>query len=202
MLAAGTTGDLINMLLDDGANPFLIDSQGRTCLHHASARGSREVVSKLLGWGLDPNLPDLDGWTPLFWAAKAGRREKYKMLLDAGGNPMKQLRNGWTTRTVAIFHGKREMMPLLDISDGVPRETKVKIRRSLDEARYTFPLKDTKTGVVEAALSAAVCDGCELVSHPSRRPAMLIILSRTSRICTVRATNAPSALISTSVLNA
>ena len=88
MLAAGTTGNLINILFDvlDG-NPFLTDSQGRTCLHHAAANGSPKVVSKLLDWGLDPNMPDLDGWTPLFWTAKAGRLENYRLLEDAGSNP-------------------------------------------------------------------------------------------------------------------
>lgn len=178
MLAAGTTGNLINILLDDGTNPFLIDSQGRTCLHHAAAGGSPEVISKLLGWGLDPNLPDFDGWTPLFWAAKAGRRDKYKLLLDAGGNPRTKLRNGWTARTVAIFHSKRKLISLLDSLDGVQTESKLGDRRSLDEAHYAFPLKDTRTGVAESTLSTAVCDGCELVSYPFGRHAVMSCLSR------------------------
>ena len=202
MLAVGTPGNLFDIFLGDGADPFLMDSQGRTCLHHAAARGSPEVVSKLLSKGLDPNLQDFDGWTPLFWAAKAGYRTNYKLLLDAGGNPRTKLRNGWTPRTVAIFHGNRRLIPLLDIPDGVQTESKVGVRRSLDEAHYAFPLKDTRTGVVEATLSTAVCDGCDLVSHPFCRPVMMIYLSRLSRTYTARATNAPSALISTSASNA
>lgn len=202
MLAAGTHGNLFDIFLGDGANPLLIDSQGRTCLHHAAARGSPEVVSKLLSWGLDPNLPDVDGWTPLFWAAKAGSRKIYTLLVNAGGNPRIKLQNGWTPHTVAIFHGKHNMIPLLEMSDGSEGESKVGVRRAPDGRQYTFPLKDIRTGIVQANLSAAVCDSCELVSHPFSRPAMLEFLSRFSRIYTARATNAPSALISTSASNA
>ena len=202
MLAAGTPGNLINVLVDDGTNPFLIDSQGRTCLHHAAAGGSPQVVSKLLSWGLDPNLPDVDGWTPLFWAAKAGSRKNYTLLVDAGANPKIKLQNGWNPHTVAIFHGKHNMIPLLEMSDGSEAESKVGVRGSPDRRQYAFPLKDIRTGVVQANLSAAVCDSCELVSHPFSRPAMLELLSRISRIYTARATNAPSALISTSASNA
>ncbi|KAG7009377.1 hypothetical protein G7Y79_00002g004920 [Physcia stellaris] len=175
MLAVGTPGNLFDIFLGDGADPFLMDSQGRTCLHHAAARGSPEVVSKLLSKGLDPNLQDFDGWTPLFWAAKAGYRTNYKLLLDAGGNPRTKLQNGWTPRTVAIFHGNRRLIPLLDIPEGVQTESKVGVRRSLDEAHYAFPLKDTRTGVVEATLSTAVCDGCDLDIYGPRHKCSVCI---------------------------
>ena len=156
MLAGETRWDLTDMLLEHGADPYMLDLQGRTCLHHAAARGSPSVILRLLHCGLDPNLADSDGWTPLFWAAKAGRVKNLITLIDAGGNPSLELKNGWKPLTVAVYHGKGEVLRIL-AEKGEPGG-------EIDRTQFLQRLKDSKPVVVQASLSSAICDGCELVS--------------------------------------
>ena len=156
MLVGDIRLELTDMLLEHGANPYILDLQGRTCLHHAAARGSPAVVLRLLRCGLDPNLADNDGWTPLFWAARGGRVKNLAFLIDAGGNPSIELKNGWTPLTVAVYHGKRDVLRILAEKSGP--------RGGIDRMQFPQRLKDSKTGVVQASLSSAICDGCELVS--------------------------------------
>ena len=159
MLAGETHWNLTDMLLEHRADPHILDLQGRTCLHHAAARGSPAVVLRLLRCGLDPNLADGDGWTPLFWAARAGSVKILAILIDAGGDPSIELKNGWTPYTVAVYHAKRSVLRTL-AEKGASRE-------NVNRTQFLQRLKDTKTGVVQANLSSAVCDGCELVSLPT-----------------------------------
>ena len=157
MLAGETRWGLTDILLEYRADPYKLDLQGRTCLHHAAVRGSPAAIVRLLRCGLDPNSADSDGWTPLFWAAKAGRAKNIAILIDAGGNPSIELADGWTPLTVAVYHGKRDVLCLLG-EKSEPRGGET------DRTQ----LKDSRTGIVQANLSSAVCDGCELVSFSYR----------------------------------
>ena len=168
MLAGETRWGLTDMLLEHRADPYILDLQGRTCLHHAAARGSPAVVLRLLRCGLDPNLADVDGWTPLFWAARAGRVENLAILIDAGGNPSIELKNGWTPLTLAVYHGKRDVLRVL-AEKGEPRG-------DIDRMQFLQRLKDSKTGVVQANVSFAICDGCELVSFPIGQGTSTVLL--------------------------
>ena len=195
MLAGDARWDLTEMLLEHEASPYILDLQGRTCLHHAAARSPPAVVSRLLRYGLDPNLADSDGWTPLFWAAKAGRVKNLAILIDAGGNTSIELKNGWTPYTVAVYHGKRDVLYILAQKSGPQHD--------VDKMQFLQDLKDSKTGVVQAKLSRAICDGCELVSFPiGKATVLLLLIHNPTRIYTGHVTNAPSVLISTSASSA
>ena len=164
MLAGETHWGLTDMLLEHRADPYILDLQGRTCLHFAAARGSPAVVLRLLRCGLDPNLADSDGWTPLFWAAKAGLVKNIAILIDAGANPSIELKNGWTPFTVAVYHGRRDVLRTL-AEKSEPRE-------NVDRMQFLHHLKDSKTGVVQAGRWPAICDGCELVCCPVGKATM------------------------------
>ena len=195
LMLAGETRDLTDMLLEYRADPYILDLQGRTCLHHAAARGSPAVVLRLLRCGLDPNLADSDSWTPLFWAARAGYIKNLAILIDAGGNPSIELKNGWTLLTVAVYYGKGEVLRIL--------AEKSKPRGEIDRTQFLQPLKDPKTGVVQTYLWAATCDSCELVSFPGGKSTVLLLLMQyLTRRYTGHVTGAPAALISTSVSSA
>lgn len=161
-LAAGLRWRYTARLLLYGANPNIVDKQGRNCLHHAAARGSSQSVTRLLTERLDPNLADKDGWTPLFWAAKEGKIDNLRVLMDAGADPTITLENQLNIFSVTTYHGHGSLLPLL--------------YHSLDSRDIDNhdPTKDTallpgiwRNGYIKGALSFAICDGCELVSSPT-----------------------------------
>ena len=92
----------VEVLLNYGADLWSLDGQKRTCLHHAAASGSAEIITRLLKEGLDPRAGDIDGWTALDWAARAGRLTSFKILSEAVAEAI----NLWKTRNIAVYHGQ------------------------------------------------------------------------------------------------
>ena len=69
----------INAFLDAGINPNAQDSDGRTVLISASARGDLDIVNTLLRRGADPNVKDKREYTALSHAVEA----MYEDVVDA-----------------------------------------------------------------------------------------------------------------------
>ena len=57
--------ELVQLLLNFGANVNCIDPDRATCLHHCAGLGLSEVAGVLLAAGADPNIPDREGRIPL-----------------------------------------------------------------------------------------------------------------------------------------
>ncbi|KAL2236088.1 UNVERIFIED_CONTAM: Potassium channel AKT1 [Sesamum indicum] len=75
---------LLNHLLRRGLEPNELDSNGRSALHLAAAKGNLECVLLLLDYGADPNRRDSEGNVPL-WDALLGKHEPViKALVDNG----------------------------------------------------------------------------------------------------------------------
>lgn len=87
--AAGGHVDALELLLLEGANPFVVDDSGWTVAHYAvNCSRSYECIALLcdvsvevLGWW------DTSGNTPLHVAASSGWTEGVQMLLQAAANP-------------------------------------------------------------------------------------------------------------------
>jgi len=108
LAAAGHSNELVNLLLNHGANINIVDTSGNTALHHAmysvpptrhnSAHSlfpstttihtsSQRVVATLLCAGADVNISNSRGETALFLAVKLGWLEIVANMLSHGGNP-------------------------------------------------------------------------------------------------------------------
>jgi len=61
--------EIVEVLLEHGADPNIRDKYGETPLHVAAAFGNSKVVEVLLEHGADPNARDDYGATPLHYAA-------------------------------------------------------------------------------------------------------------------------------------
>src|SRR3990167_7811815 len=72
--------EIVNELLQAGANPNIFDGNARTPLWYASEHGRLEIVKILLSYGADPNIMDMYNLTPLQWA-KSERRLNVVNLL-------------------------------------------------------------------------------------------------------------------------
>ena len=77
--------DVVQILLDHGANPNAADEYGRTPLHSAERSvieyGSGQVVKMLLRRGANPYATDSDGRLPGQWAVLNGHWELKIWLL-------------------------------------------------------------------------------------------------------------------------
>jgi len=75
--------EVVEMLLNYGANVNHVDRNGETALHEAVFMGDAMVVSILLNRGANPNVRGIRG-TPLEWARQHGRKDIEKLLYDHG----------------------------------------------------------------------------------------------------------------------
>jgi ankyrin repeat protein len=109
LFVAAQNGDVsgVKVELENGVNPNLQDSNGKTALMKAAgegglaanisasgqitytslaSRGNVDTVQMLLSHGADPNLVDSNGITALHYAAMWGRRQSVEELIKAGAD--------------------------------------------------------------------------------------------------------------------
>lgn len=119
MAALSNQPDIIDLLIDSGADVNAKGRWGGTPLHWAAWRGSADAVDALIHRGANVNAKsDNDGSTPLFWACR-GSREGFwsrnnhsatvRILLDSGANPEMVNRDGFYAVSIA----SDEVAPLL-----------------------------------------------------------------------------------------
>ena len=198
MLASTGTWRYVDRLLSRGADPNIIDKQGRSALHHAAATGSVKAIRRLLEEGLDPNSPDKDGWTALHWAARGGKIANAKILLEAGADLMAKAADGWTSFTVAAYHGRVSLMEILrPSSESLEAFQTRESRQALSERIVSQHSIEPRTEASETELLPAACDGCELVGvhFTSSIQALLSIPPRTSTVPSTNAQCVPTSII-------
>ncbi|GIX89198.1 tyrosine-protein kinase HTK16, partial [Caerostris extrusa] len=82
---ASITGfdDILDLLLQSGANPNIIDGIGLTPLHYACINNRPSTVDVLINYRANPQLRATEsGWVPLHYAAYHGYTNVVKMLLS------------------------------------------------------------------------------------------------------------------------
>jgi ankyrin repeat protein len=79
--------DLVDVLLNAGANAKAANRYGATPLWLACMNGNAAIVGRLLHAGADPNNHLPAGDTALMTAARTGNVETINLLLQAGANP-------------------------------------------------------------------------------------------------------------------
>jgi ankyrin repeat protein len=83
--AAAGRLDIVQLLLDHGANPNLKAESDFRVLHEAAARGNLELAAVLLKAGADINAMSADGKTPLAFALEHKKEEMAAFLRSRGG---------------------------------------------------------------------------------------------------------------------
>lgn len=78
--------DVIEELIQSGADTDETDHQGETALHKAVRLGNLEAVRSLLEAGAGVNVADNIGMTALHWATLTGSFEIVDLLLSHGAN--------------------------------------------------------------------------------------------------------------------
>ncbi|XP_047517308.1 ankyrin repeat domain-containing protein 54-like [Pieris napi] len=100
--AAGTNNtELVEKLLQAGADPNYTDKHLRSPLHLAACRGYTDVVKILIKYGANPNIKDTLGNTPLHLAACTSHISVVTALLGAGTDVSSNDKNGRTPLQLA-----------------------------------------------------------------------------------------------------
>ncbi|XP_044194046.1 poly [ADP-ribose] polymerase tankyrase-2-like isoform X1 [Thunnus albacares] len=93
--------DVVDFLLQSGANVHARDDGGLISLHNACSFGHAEVVSLLLHHGADANARDNWNYTPLHEAAIKGKIDVCIVLLQHGAEPTIRNTDGRTALDLA-----------------------------------------------------------------------------------------------------
>jgi ankyrin repeat protein len=79
--------NLIQTLIEKGADPNIRDNGGDTALIYAVKQGNNELVQKLLEKGANPNLLDSNETPPIIFAVIGQNIELTNLLLENGADP-------------------------------------------------------------------------------------------------------------------
>lgn len=79
----GGSIEMVNFLIENGADVHLPNRDGKTALHSAVEYEHEQIIGVLLKNGADPHVA-VDGITPLWMAAKVGNCNIGKFLLEIG----------------------------------------------------------------------------------------------------------------------
>uniref|UniRef100_A0A1B0G6T3 Poly [ADP-ribose] polymerase n=1 Tax=Glossina morsitans morsitans TaxID=37546 RepID=A0A1B0G6T3_GLOMM len=85
---------VVEFLLEQGAEVHSADKGGLVPLHNACSYGHFEVTKLLIKAGANVNVSDLWKFTPLHEAAAKGKYDIVKLLLKHGADPTKKNRDG------------------------------------------------------------------------------------------------------------
>lgn len=101
--------EVVEALIDAGADPGAATSDGLTPIIGACTAGSAEAVARLLAVGADPNVRGRNGDDCLISAVETGQAEFIRLLLAESGATV----DSGAALSHAIFRGKAEVFALL-----------------------------------------------------------------------------------------
>lgn len=116
----GVHQDIINYLVDKGANVNAQDNNRVTPLHSLSIRGQGECVKLLIEKGAKVGLKNINGNDALFYAAYAGHKDIVEILCDNGANINSKNNSGLTPIDLAIDNNHHKTVQFLISLGGKP----------------------------------------------------------------------------------
>jgi ankyrin repeat protein len=105
--------EIIEILLNLGADPNIQDYYGETALMRAVEKNKNEIIQKLLDLGADPNIQDKHGKTALMRAVERNAKEAVETLIHAGADLDTKDKEGRTTLDISIAKGHTEILEQL-----------------------------------------------------------------------------------------
>jgi len=115
--AASGQADVVEALLERGANIEAKNNLGATPLIFAAVQGHSRVVKLLLGRGADVNAKTATGITPLIGAASAADADVVQLLLEDGADVSVKDQQGHTALDMAEATGDTQVYALLRSAD-------------------------------------------------------------------------------------
>ena len=115
MYSAAALGylEVVQVLLEAGADKNAATQDGETALMAAARDGHLEVVQVLLDAGADKNAAKQNGATALMLAAQNAYLEVVQVLLEAGADKNAAMQDGATALMIAAQNGHLEVVRVL-----------------------------------------------------------------------------------------
>lgn len=128
--------DLIEMLLDCGADPNITDNNGCNALHHLALQitDNPKLAYLLISHGIRINSRDNNGETALLKASLRGHINLAQILINHEAKVNLPAFNGWTPLCYALAKGHIEIAELL-IAAGA--DERIPIDQNISQARRT-----------------------------------------------------------------
>ncbi|ETI25928.1 hypothetical protein G647_02705 [Cladophialophora carrionii CBS 160.54] len=104
---------IVNLLLQNGADPLLTDGQGYNILHLATIDGNALLLILLLQQNIPVDIPDPQGHTSLMWAGYKGWPACVDLLLKWGASVNATDDNGYTPLHWALVKGSKACLDKL-----------------------------------------------------------------------------------------
>lgn len=141
VLTAAKTPEIVQTLLDAGADPNFQNRHDSTALmHFAQSRDdkSNDILKLLLKANANPNIQSDRGWTALMVASNNGKEKNIQTLLDAGADADIES-NGETALVKVVRFNTDKFAPIVQMLLNAPINNIVirnkSIKKALDEAR-------------------------------------------------------------------
>ncbi len=141
--------EMMQLLLDAGADPNNMDANGYTLMDYEDVHGDVEMVRFLLDAGADPENPQ-GSHRPLPHAVTTGDTQMVRLLLGAGANPGDGV-EGDTLLHVAVRNGFTGIVSAL-----VDAGADIEGRDSRGRTAMQVALQDGRTEIVDALRAAGV----------------------------------------------
>ena len=119
--------ELVDLLIQRGANPKSTNRYGVTPLSLAAVNGSAAILEKLLGAGVDPNTSMPEGETALMSAARAGNPAALKALIAGGADV--NARDGFRGQTALMWASARNNVEALRVLIGAGADLNARTER-------------------------------------------------------------------------
>ena len=105
--------EVVALLLQLGADPYIGDNENSMPMHLAAISGSIEIVEMLRDKGVDIDIPDDNGMTALLFAMSRRQIAMSNYLLGLGADPKVQTANGFTPIQMAAMSGNLDLVKLI-----------------------------------------------------------------------------------------
>lgn len=105
---------MAKLLLENGAQADLVDTDGQSALMYASSRGHCKIVELLLQWGAKIDLQNNTGESALMCACKHMQYDVVSLLLERGASMNLQSKQLDTALSLALLKESSKLIILLE----------------------------------------------------------------------------------------
>ena len=139
---AASEGDvpMVKWLLDNGADPDILNDAKETALHYATYNNSLDIVELLIEHGCELDYPKN---SPLIWAMRRDLQEMTHLMIKGGANLNQQDDEGDTPLMLAAEAGRKEIVRML-IDGGAD----ISLKNKLGETAEDLAREDEHTEIV------------------------------------------------------